>query len=214
MRVELVRGHVSYSSFRPGKVSVLTMVNDAKNEKSRNISKGVNREIKTGKTQLMEYSMRVVGVGTRAVQSSDTIEMYADQLIWIGARAISMAQNPSIKGITYQRILTESGEVEFEMENQTDKDYYMNVLHINKREKKLSLCYVITSQVKPNTCLVTPSGYKSCSLGVSFPNTADDVYVLVVFDKPYDSEALDNELYYRQITPNAKKIDAGIQYCW
>lgn len=162
---------------------------------------------------MLENPLALAEINTDAFQDFDSLNMLVDQLVWIGSQACANKKSPHVKGLTFRQKKQANGEWDFEFVNNTDKNYHINVLHINKRTNALSLCYVITPEIKKNACPMTPKGYCTYALNINFPNSKDDVYVLIALDKPYDSFALDNELNLRSIT-EAKQINTDIKYQW
>ncbi|MBO4518922.1 MAG: hypothetical protein J5704_02660 [Paludibacteraceae bacterium] len=216
--VEYIPRHQLYRWKQTGTLSVEQLVEKAKQENARHIAKSLNRDISSGNKQPMTLSMDILGAGTRAFnpfsteEGSYTMEELAEELAWIGAKACSGAESPKVEGLVLTRF--DFGDVlDFEFSNATDKDYHMNVLHVNKSTKSASLCYVVTPEVEEYSCPVTPSGFCTCAMDLLFPNTEDDIYVLVALENPYDSYALDNELKKYSID-NAKEHNINIQYIW
>lgn len=216
--VEYIPRHQLYRGSDSGVMTVAQLVNIAKLENARRIAKSLNREISSGNKQPMKLSMDVLGAGTRAFDplsiqgQSYTIEELAEQLAWIGAQACSGAESPHVEGLKLTRF--DLGDVlDFEFYNNTEKDYHMNVLHVNKLLRSVSLCYVVTPEVEEYSCPVTPSGFCTCAMDMLFPNTDNDVYVLIAIEKPYDSYTLDNELQKHPIDA-AKQQNIEIQYTW
>lgn len=200
----------------PARVAAMLTPEQQRIERSKHFTaKGLIREIGSGKTE--GFQMRQVGAGDTRTAGSDAkavdYDAMAETLAWIGGQVCSGAKSPKLKGITFKRIEQPNGELDFEFANHTALDYHINVLHVHKRAKMVSLCYVIVPDVKANACPITPSGFCSCGMDIYFPNSEDDVYVLVAIEEPYDSYALDNELpYYR--TDKAQRKDVSIQYTW
>ena len=201
-----------YNSRGAVKEPVYKIVNEAKNSLAARILRGMNISLRGDKRDTIAHSMKVLGAGVRGEQDIDYDEL-AEQLAWIGAQACSGAKSPKLEGITLKRYKLSGGELDFEFENRTEQDYHINVLHVNKRTHSVSLCYVITPEIKANACPITPSGFCSCAMDVYFPDTTDDVYILIALKEPYDSYALDNELMYHR-TDKAKKTKTDILYMW
>ena len=218
--------HNIYTADEPGVFSILDCVDKAKSKNSRHVSRGVIQEIKTGRKETMAsylntHSMNVSGVGTRETiipvstsnpYSNERLEQLANTFAWIGARACSGEESPLIEGVSFIRNKID-GEWSFEFVNNSDKDYYINVLHINKRTNIVSLCYVITSDDEVTSCPMTPSGYSACVMDVYYPDTPEDVYVLVATENWFDTEAMDNELIYHPIHKAQESVD-NVQYMW
>lgn len=215
VRVEYIPQNKIYKISDKGKGSVNMLVHDARNSLAARIMKALNRSLTLGRVDTMKntlHSMEILGAGSRS-NSNISYDDLAEQLAWIGAQACSGAKSPKIEGITLKRHKLSGGELDFEFENRTSQDYHINVLHVNKRTHSVSLCYVITPEIKANACPITPSGFCSCAMDVYFPDTADDVYILVALKEPYDSDALDTELLYHR-TDKAKKTKTDILYMW
>ena len=218
VRIEYISQHTIYKIVNTGKTSIMDAVIKARSDNARRIIKALNKEISSGRSDTMKQSMEVLGVGTRGfdvMPINDDIDYYAlaEQLSWIGAQACKKNKSPQIKGIVFKSYKPNNDELNFEFENNTGKDYYINVLHINKRTNSVSLCYVITPDIQEEACPITPSGFCTCSMGVNFPDTKDDMYVLVAIDQPYDSYVLDQELRYHH-TDDVEKTNLDIKYMW
>ena len=216
-------GNCPYEFTTPCISTVGELVKNKRIERSKHFStKGLLKEIGSDNTQ--PFQMKQVGAGkmlqvgsggTRGNLVIDLInyEALADTLTQIGALACAGEKSPKVKGLVLVRHKPNKDEVGFDLENHTDKDYHMNVLHINKRTNKISLCYVVSSYVKENACPITPSGFCSCDMDIFFPDTKDDIYVLIALDYPYDSQKLDEELFFHQIN-EVKNMDVRIKYTW
>ena len=217
VRIEFIPQNKIFKISTQGKFAVHEGVEKVKNDNAKRILQSLNKEISSGKTIAMQqsiHSMEILGAGARACQNqSIDYDALAEQLAWIGAQACSGAKSPTLDGITLRSHKLSDGELDFTFENHTKTDYHINILHVNKRTHSLSLCYVITPEVEANACPITPSGFCSCAMDVYFPDTEDDIYVLVAFREPYDSYALDNELLYHR-TDTAKKTKTEIKYMW
>lgn len=216
--------HNIYSAEVTGLFAVLDYVDIAKSKNSNRVSKGVIREIKTGRQETIAshqkkvHTMAVLGTGSRSVVNDPALQnlwlaMVANKFAWIGAQACSGQPSPTIEGVTFIRNKVD-GEWSFEFENNSDKDYYINVLHINKRTNIVSLCYVLTSDEEITSCPITPSGYSACMMDVLYPDTPDDVYVLVATEREFDTEAMDNELIYHPIDKAKEDSEINVQYMW
>ena len=215
VRIEYMPQSRIYKISDKSKGAVYILIRDSRNSLASRIMKCLNISQTRGVVDTMKnsiHAMEVLGAGSRGSGSIDYDEL-AEQLAWIGAQACSGAESPKLEGITLKRHKLSWGELDFEFENQTDKDYHINVLHVNKKSHSLSLCYVITPEIQANACPITPSGFSTCAMDVFFPDTEDDVYVLIAFKDPYDSDALDNELLYHR-TDNAKEVPTEILYMW
>lgn len=215
VRVEYVPQNKLYKISGEKQEAVYILVRDARNNLAARILKGLNKALTFGRVDTMKHSihsMEVLGAGSRG-EGDIAYDELAEQLAWIGAQACSGTKGPKLEGLELQRFKLSGGELDFEMVNRTNQDYHMNVLHVNKRTHSMSLCYVITSEIAANSCPITPSGFCSCALDVYFPDTADDIYILIALKEPYDSDALDNELLYHR-TDKAKKTKTDILYTW
>jgi len=207
-------GNTPYRFTDPCAATIYELVNEKKNERAKHFTtKGLLKEIGTNKEQPLQ--MKQVGLGSKrgTVGSMLDYEALADTLSWIGLQACSGKESHIIQGVVFRKHKISEGELEFEFDNRTSKDYYINILHVNKRTERLSLCYVITSDVKEGACLITPSGFCSYAMDIFFPDTPDDVYILFALDYPYDSNALDTELMFHSIN-RVKNMDIDLKYMW
>lgn len=214
-RVEHVERHMIYTSQSNGDLSIYQLVREAKNQNARNVTQRLNKEMASGTVKPIDkHAMRVVGIGTRGgIQSRDSIAKLADMFAWIGAQACSGAKSPKIDGVVFKKNKV-FREWDFVYENHTDKDYFMNVLHVNKLTGAVSLCYVTTSEIdEPTTCPIVPGGYCQCGTEVYFPISANDVYILIATELAFDTEALDNELARHPID-KAKNTNFDVKYMW
>lgn len=214
IRIEDVRPHVIYNSSQTGRMYVYDIVRQAKKGNAMRITKAMNVEIASGKkTTMNEHMMSVIGSGSRAcILNNDTIEMLAEMFAWIGAQACTKAKSPTVAGIVFKRYRV-GDDWDFEFQNRTDKDYHINIVHVNKRTNTASLCYVVTDEIAAEKCPLTPSGFSTCALEVFFPNSEQDVYVLVATEFSYDTEALDNELIYHPVD-KARPANLDVKYTW
>ena len=160
-------------------------------------------------------SMKVLGGVARGEKPSIDYAQLAEHLVWIAGQACDKrVKSPKPQEISFKRIELKSDDLlDFILVNNTDKDYHLNVLHVNKKSHTVSLCYVITQEVQANACPITPGGCCACEMDVLFPNTKDDVYVLFASEEAFDTEALNISLHsYR--TDTAKNQELNILYTW
>ena len=214
VRIEHIKPHMIYTTFKEGATTVYSIIEKAKSENARHICNGINKEMATGKTKSMEMrQMTVLGSSSRSTGEEDNTEKIAEEFAWIGALVCSTySQANKADGLMLQKYLV-GDEWTFEMENATDKDYYLNVIHINKQTNSVSLCYVLTMETGQDACPLTKSGYSTYAPDMLFPNTKDDVYVLVATEEAYDSFAVDNELSFLSIN-EVQPSSLTIKYTW
>lgn len=197
------------------KTNIYFFVEEAKNADAKHISEGIFTSLLTGKKKKVEvHEMKMIGAASRgAVQSGDTIKRMAEMFAWIGAQACSGQPSPTEEGLTFRK-KPAFGEWDFIYENNTGKNYFMNVLHINKLTNRVSLCYVTTYKGSGSTsCPIVPTGYCQCGLDIFFPASENDVYVMVATEIEYDTNAMDIELARHPID-KAQKNDMDIKYLW
>lgn len=199
--------HEKIKSLSDGVLSIGNIVEKAHNADSKNILAGIHDELK--KKNMMNNnpcSMTVKGATLREISGSNSIKMLARNFAWIGKLAVERRLNHPTEGFVLHKREV-SGELSFAIENSTMEKYCVNVLHINKETGIISLCFVISRadssyiNILPNCCYAFSR--------LTFPNTENDVYVLVATTEPYNSEALDDELYYHKISA-AKAEDEKI----
>ena len=213
VRIEHVKPHNIYTTFKEGAASVFSIIEKAKSENARHICSGLNKEMATGRTTTMEMrQMTVLGASSRSTGEEDNTERMAESFAWIGALVCSGSRADKEEGLHLQKHF-DGDEWTFEMENATDKDYYLNVIHINKQTNTVSLCYVLTMETGQDSCPLTKSGYSTYIPYLLFPNTEDDVYVLVATEEAYDSFAVNNELSFLSVD-KAQAPSLTIKYTW
>ena len=214
VRLEHIKKGLLYTSCSTGKVRVLDVVLEAQKENTRRTLARLNKEINTGKLRENTFTMSAVGgVERGAATNSKEFTQLVEQFAWIGAQAASGKQSPKEEGLRFTKNKV-GKELDFIYENRTSKNYHMNVLHINKRTNIASLCYVIDPNISYGTCPITPGGCCSCSnKDLFFPNTENDVYVLVATEIPYDTYELDNALLNYPID-KAKENNIDVKYIW
>ena len=213
IRLEHIQKGLFYTSCSTGKTRVLDVVLEAQKENTRRTLARLNKEIDTGKQRENTFAMSAVGGVERGSETDKEFEQLVEQFAWIGAQAVSGKQSPKEEGLRFTKNKV-GDELDFIYENRTNKNYHMNVLHINKRTNIASLCYVINPNVSYGTCPITPGGCCSCSnKDLFFPNTENDVYVLVATEIPYDTYELDNALLQHPIN-KAKGANIDVKYIW
>ena len=217
VRVMYVSTRNVYNSLskKARKNNIFFFVEDAKNADAQHISEGIFTSLFTGKRTKPEvHEMKMVGASARgSVQSGDTLKRMAEMFAWIGAQACSGQPTPKQMGLSFRK-KDAFGEWDFIYENNTGKNYFMNVLHVNKLTGTVSLCYVTTYKGSGSTsCPIVPTGYCQCGLDIYFPASENDVYVMVATEIEYDTDAMDKELARHPID-KAQKNDMDIKYLW
>lgn len=210
------RNH-SYLFKSPRLEKIYNIVQEKKKEDSKRYTKNsFLREIGANESKQTPFQMQQLGIGDGRGQGKDTIdyEILAATLASIGALVCTETESPQIKGISFEQFNVDEKGLNFEYSNSSGKDYYINVLHVNKRTNKISLCYVIMPNGQKCGCPITPNGYVSCNREIYFPDTPDDIYFLMALDYPYNSYELDNELVYHTINMANNKVDIHIKYMW
>lgn len=216
VRILHVEPNMLYKPIESGTKDVYHWIKAAQNANSNHIRGTILVDVFSGqKKQIDVHDMRVLGASVRGTQSRDTLEQMADMFVWIGAQACSGKPSPKVEGITFKKNKV-FGEWDFVYENHTSKNYFINVLHINKLTDNVSLCYVLTPSSKKEettVCPIVPSGYCQCGMDLFFPASENDVYVLVATEIPYNTDDMDIELSRHSIK-TAKKSDLDIKYMW
>ena len=212
-------GNTPYYFTSTCKSTAKVMVRNKKTEQATNFSiNGLNKEIGSEEKEPLRMSQVGAGKARSLVSDPNNYDLLSDQLTWVATLACSGANSPVLNGLTLNKRKQDDEQIDFELENKTNIDFYMNVLHINKRTQTISLCYVIPREVKHSACLMTPGGYRTYNLGIHFPDTKDDVYVLVAFKAPYDSDKLDSKLIQRvfhlDTVPNISQTEIPFLYKW
>ena len=211
-------------SVRIGKNSYIRIVDQARNNSIRSLSEGVftinhilteaaaadsksiiasiNHELANKKMSAYRpSSMSAQGAKMRDIISSTDIpakKIWANSFASIG----NQAANGQLKKPTQELILhkkdCEDG-ITFAMENSTEKDYYVNVLHVNRLTGIASLCFIIEESNVDTHSIMLPHGCCYTFSDIVFPNTEDDYYILVATEVQYDTKEVNDELLYHNI---------------
>lgn len=213
VRIMHIQKGMVYKTEFNGRTTVGLFVKKAQNEYSDRVMARVNVEIKTGnKSPGVRPIKRGGSARATLSDNSQDLEQLADMFAWIGAQACKGENSPQEPELAFVRNKV-GDELDFIYYNTTEKDYYMNVLHVNKLTNVVSLCYVIRYEESYDTCPITPTGTCSCSMDFLFPDTENDIYILVATETPYDTNALDSELMWHPTT-TAKGSDMNVKYIW
>lgn len=194
------RSNLIYKSISTGKMRILTVINDAKKQNSNTLA-AVNREILNGaKSASKTPTMQMVGASTRGSNDEALIDSIVQTFGWLANMAIQDKLNNPVSDLLLKRHDTPDG-VWFEMQNMTKKDYYVNVLHINKQTKKINLCYIIEqSEEQEITFLYLPQGELMKWMDFAFSyDPSSDVYILVGTEDQYIPEQIQSSLQYLDI---------------
>lgn len=212
--MNMVSRHV-YPYEKQGKTNIYYLIQAAKDADSERIKDGLITDISSGKTVKRNiHDMKMVGAAIRGgVHSGDSLRQMAQMLAWIGAQACSGQPSPVVPGLTFKKI-SAFDEYDFICENNTDKNYFTNVLHINKLTGRVSLCYVTTYKGSGSTvCPIVPAGFCQCGTDIYFPASKNDVYVMIATEIEFDTDVMDRELARHPID-KAQNTHFDIKYIW
>lgn len=183
-----------------GKMDVMKVIDEASDANSESIFASIIKELKRkNQEKNRPCDMKIPAVIHRMVEpsESDIQDMIVNSFLWVGKQAVSRY----LRNYKNDFILHKSdydNDISFAIENKTNNTYCVNVLHINRKTGIVSLCYVLNSSLAKYINLPPQCTYNFFSL--TFPKTKDDIYVLVATEYAYDSESINNELLYHQIT--------------
>lgn len=196
LRIIDTRSNLIYKSTKIGKMRILTIINDAKNQNSRTLS-AVNQELLNGaKGSSGVPSMQVVGATTRGSDDEALIDSIASTFGWVAKNAFNgnLIQNSS--GLILKCYNLPEG-VYFEMNNNTNKGYYVNVLHLNKQTKTMNLCYIIEQSQEPDAPFIfLPQGESVKLNNLIFNRSQSDIFILVGTEGQYIPEQMQSTLQY------------------
>ena len=203
-----------YVSKKACEMNIYHFIKKVMEDDASRINDGMLTDMHDGsKKKIDVHQMKMLGATTRSIQSGDTLKRMAEMFAWIGAQACSGKQTPKQEGLTFRK-KEAFGEWDFIYENNTGKNYFMNVLHVNKLTGNVSLCYVTTSKGNGTaSCPIVPTGYCQCGLDIYFPASENDVYVMVATELEYDTQEMDIELARHPID-KAKNTNIDIKYLW
>ena len=197
LRVIDTRTNLIYRSTKTGKMRILNLINDAKSQNSRTLS-AVNQELlKSAKSATGTPTMQVVGATTRGDDERGVEDSIAATLGWIAKQAYEEGMLPNASDLILRCHVIPEG-VYFEMENQSDRGYYVNVLHINRQTRKMNLCYIIDPAQAPDAPFLFLPKDQSVQLKelVFDRNQANDIYLLVGTEDAYIPEQMQTILQY------------------
>ena len=194
------QSNLIYKSVSVGKMRVLNVINDVKKQNS-NILAAVNRELLNGmKGSSKTNTMQLVGATTRGSDDETFMDSIAQTFGWLANMAIQDKLARTSSDLLLKSYNTSDG-IWFEIQNFSKKNYFVNVLHINKQTKKVNLCYIIEQTQESETpFLYLPYGEHMQLKNFVFSNdTSNDVYILVGTEDQYIPEQLQNNLRHLDI---------------
>lgn len=199
LRIIDTRSNLIYKSTKTGKMRILTIINDAKNQNSRTLS-AVNQELLNGaKGSSGAPSMQVVGATTRGSDDEALIDSIASTFGWVAKNALNGNLVHNSSDLILKCSALPEG-VYFEMQNNSDKGYYVNVLHLNKQTKAMNLCYIIEQSQEPDAPFIfLPQGESVKLNNLIFNQSQSDIFILVGTEDQYIPEQLQSTLQYLDV---------------
>ena len=200
LRVIDTRSNLIYKSTSAGKMRVLNIINDAKKQNSNTLA-AVNRELLyRDKNSSNTPTMQMVGATTRGSDNEALMDSIIQTFGWLANMAIQDQLNTPASGLLLKRHDTPDG-IWFEMQNLSAKNYYVNVLHVNKGTKKVNLCYVIEQSEEPEMpFLYLPHGEQLQLKNLVFSlDSSTDIYILVGTEDQYIPEQIQSSLQHLDI---------------
>lgn len=194
------QSNLIYKSVSVGKMRVLNVINDVKKQNSNTLA-AVNRELLNGmKGSSKTNTMQLVGATTRGSDDETFIDSIAQTFGWLANLAIQ-DKLPTATSDLLLKSNDISDCVWFEMQNLSKKNYYVNVLHIIKRTKKVNLCYVIEQSEEPEMpFLYLPHGEQLQLKNLVFSlDSSTDIYILVGTEDQYIPEQIQSSLQHLDI---------------
>ena len=198
-----------------GVLSIGQIIKEAEKKESKSILEVLlSVLIKIKKKNGRNNGMSTIGAQQRGLILNDgKIRDLANCMAWIGKQVMDKQYTNATKELVLHRNITDDG-VSFAIENATGRTYCVNVLHVNCKTQTPSLCYIVTEEEQDVWNVTIPP---SCTYVFSefvFPNTADDLYILVATEESYDTESLNNELLWNKIDNATKPVTMNVIYTW
>lgn len=201
--------HEKIKSLSEGRLTVAQIIDQARKADSKSILAAIYDEL--AKKQLENNNpcpMTTKGAAARDINDHHSLKPLAKTFAWIGKQAADSTLPTTHNGLVLRKNNIRD-EWTFTIENNTTEEYCVNVLHVNRTTGIVSLCFVLAQSdssfiIAPPHCQYAFTSKQSTlntqpSTLLSFPSTADDIYVLVATTDPYDTEAMNDELYYHTI---------------
>ena len=199
LRVIDNRSNLIYKSTSTGKMRVLTIINDAKKQNSRTLA-AVNQELLNGaKGSANAPTMQVAGATTRGDDNDITTNM-ASTFGWLAKMTFQGELRNNATDLILKRHAVFDG-VYFEMKNESSQGYYVNVIHLNKQTRKVSLCYIIEQAQAPDVSYIFLPQGESIQLQDLIFNVqpSRDEYILIGTEDQFIPEQIQGELQYLDI---------------
>lgn len=193
-----------YRSTTTGQMRLYAIVSEARKQDSH-ILAAVCRDVLNGAHRSADApSMQVVGVTTRQTSDDSSME---DSIVstfgWLACRVYNGELINNAAELILKSHAVADG-IWFEMQNQSEKGYFVNVLHLNKKTKKVSLCYIIEQAQEPDAPYIyLPAGTTMRLEKLIFKtDSEEDKYILVGTEDAYIPEQIRDNL-------NRMDIDAA-----
>ena len=212
LRIIDTRSNLIYKSTSMGKMRMLTIINNAKNQNSHTLA-AVNQELLKGaQASSNTPTMQIAGATIRDETDSGLVDSISSTLAWLA----KMACNNQLENNKAELILknhdTPNGTF-FEIKNMSNKNYCVNVLHVDKQTQKVSLCYIIeqTEELEP-PFLYLPQGKNMQLHNLMFDiDDTRDIFILVGTEDQYIPEQIQSTLQYLDIN-SAQPLYQGYKY--
>ena len=216
LRVIDNRNNLIYQSIKPGKFQIIELIQEVQMKKS-SIMVSVNRELMKNAKEppIKERELIMMGATTRG--RSDTMMIpnkIAQTFGWIAAQALHDRLVSNDSSIFLKKHIYKNGTIYFEIKNQMNRGYFVNVLHLNKSTKKISLCYVINEeQALEAPYLYLPEHKTLLMKNLLFNfDKQNDVFILVGTEDGYIPEQMQFVLQYMDIERATPLYDKYVYY--
>ncbi len=200
LRVTDNRSNLIFRSTSTGQMRIFNIINDAKKQNSNTLA-AVNRELLHGnKNSSKVPTMQMVGATTRGSNDDALMDSIVQTFGWLANMAIQDQLSNPASDLLLKYHNTPDG-IWLEIQNLSKKNYYVNVLHINKRIKTVNLCYVIEQSEEPERpFLYLPQGERMELNNLLFTmDFANDIYILIGTEDQYIPEQIQSNLQYLDI---------------
>ena len=198
LRIRDEVGDGVYRSVSAGKMRVMDLVIRARKQSRQRVEMQVNDNLRHN-IRNERPSMNVHGTSTRAMEEfTDSVTNKEElsplsRIFWsVMTDNLEPAQTElSLRKIPFGQM------VSFVIDNPTPLGYYVNVLHIDKKDRVMTYCYSFTENADSTLFYIYP-GSSLTFHEEWFPNTPDDAYILIASPEKMPIEKLGDNCIYQK----------------
>ena len=182
-----------YNSISKGKKRVLNIISEVKEQQSKMLSAINGLMIDEFKSTRKKPS-QIAGLGGYTnrgmIEMKDLVKTWA----WLAQQACNDKLQNTDSELVLKRYDTPDGTF-FEIQNTSDKAYYVNVLYVDRQTKKVNLCYIIKQEDSEDAYIGLPSGKTIRIEEMKFRiDESKDIFILVGTEDEYIPEVIQSAL--------------------